>query len=107
MLPQPLVSDTPTPGIAAAPDSSFDFLFPAACQTLARCSPLRTSEAHDADGLGFIAKIRDIPAVLPPGQALIVVPSMVAPAHPIRIAHEEEPTESIICKPRHELSSVV
>src|SRR5215467_14211723 len=76
-------------GIAAAPSSPFDFLFPAACRTLARCSPLRTSEAHDAGQLCFIDEIGDVLAILPLRHALIMMASVVVLAHAKRIANEE------------------
>ena len=83
------VADKRTSGIAAAPHPSFDFVFPAAYRTLAARSPLRTSEALDAGCLGFIRQVGDVPAVLPPGQALIVMPSAGAPAYTIWIADEQ------------------
>jgi hypothetical protein len=71
----------PTDGVAAAPDPPFDLLFPAAYRTLAARSPLRACEALDAGGFRFIAEIGDISAKLPPGEALIVMPSAIPPAY--------------------------
>jgi hypothetical protein len=92
------MTNKPTDGVAAAPDPSFDFLFPAAYRTLAARSPLRTSEAHDAGCLGFTRQVGDIPAVLPPGQALIVMPSTGALAHAMRITDEQSARLMLLTK---------
>jgi hypothetical protein len=44
--------------VAAAPDPSFDFLFPAAYRTPARCSPLTAGEARDAGAAGRTHRIK-------------------------------------------------
>jgi hypothetical protein len=80
--------DKGTLGVATPPHPSAYFVFPAAYWTLAARSPLRTSEALDAGCLGFIGQIGDILTVLPPGEALIVMPSAVALAHTVWIANE-------------------
>ncbi len=83
------VADKRALGIAAAPDAPLHFVFPAAYRTLAARSPLTASEALDAGCFGFGSKIGQIPAVLPPAQALIMMPSAGPLAHTLRIADEQ------------------
>jgi hypothetical protein len=100
------VTDKPTDWVATAPNPPFHFLFPAAFRTLAARSPLRTSEALDAGCSRLIGEISDILAVLPPRQALIMVPSTIPSAYALWITYEQ-PTHLVLLTKRDNLAGAL
>jgi hypothetical protein len=73
----------------AIPFSAFRLVSVPTYRTLATCSSFRASEAHDVGHFGFVGEIVNILAIFPQGHALIVVPSAIAVANPMRIPDEE------------------
>src|SRR5260370_20168993 len=87
--------------IAAAPDAPLHFLFPPAYRTLARCTPLRASEALDAGLLGLVGKIGDILPIFPLGHPLIMVASTIAVPDHRRVADKEPPKALLLAEGNH------
>jgi hypothetical protein len=88
-------------GITTAPDATADLLFPPACRTLARCAPLRTSEARDTGLRGLVHEIDDIPATFPLGHALVVMASGVLMADAVGITDEEGSRPLLLAERNH------
>ncbi len=86
----PMPSEVALP-MATHPLSASGPLVAPACRTLARRSPFRASEAHDAGLLALVRQIVDVFAIFPLGHALMMVPSCWAIAHPMGIANVENP----------------
>ena len=64
-------------------------LFVPTVGTPARCSSFRAGEAHNMGLFGFVGQIIDVLAIFPYGHPLIVVPTVILAADPMRIANEE------------------
>jgi hypothetical protein len=73
----------------ACPISSLGLMFMPTYRTPATCSSFRASEAHDVSGFRFVCEVVDILAIFPQGHTLIVMPTVISIAHPMRVANEE------------------
>ncbi len=76
-------------------------LLPVTSRTAAAGSPLTAAEARDADLCTLLVQIVFVFAVFPLRHALVVMPSFVLVAHPMRIAHVEHLHLLLLAKVDH------
>src|SRR5215469_2096218 len=88
-------------GIAATPDAPLHFLFPPACRTPTRCTPLRAGEALDASQFGLVGQIGHILPIFPLGHALVVMASAVLVPDAVWIADEEGADALLLAERNH------
>jgi hypothetical protein len=72
------------------PLSAAWFLVVAASRTVAAGAPLGATEAHDACQETLVGQIRPVSPVFPVTHPLLVMPSGLAPTHPVRVADKEQ-----------------
>jgi|SRR5215469_12955535 len=77
------------PTDSADPVSLSGLVFMPTDRTPATCSSFRAGEAHDMGSFGFVGEVVDIFPIFPQGHPLVVMASLVALAHAMRIADEE------------------